>query len=145
MPTPNHIFFYGTLRQNELNHKIIKKDKRISFLGNVATKNKYSFIMINRTRMYPFITEATYKGHKKVNVIGDLYEINPEDRKSFIYDMDHFENRYKRKIIQVVDKTGNFINAYTYFIKDKWIKHLNDFLKPNGLEEFIFIDSGSYV
>ena len=95
--------------------------------------------------MYPFITKATYKGHKKVHVIGDLYEIDSEERKSFIHEMDNFENKYKRKIIQVVDKNGKVINAYTYFIKDKWIKHLEDFLKPNGLEEFVFINTGSYV
>jgi len=140
----DYIFFYGTLRKGKFNDYKIKENRDLQFIGNAITKNKFSFLMINHTKLFPFITNQKYKNHKKVNVVGDLYKIN-QDKTKLLHRMDKFEKRYKRGVIQVMTKDNEIYDAFVYFIKDKYIKDIEENISPNGLKTFCYIESGDYL
>jgi gamma-glutamylcyclotransferase (GGCT)/AIG2-like uncharacterized protein YtfP len=140
----DYIFFYGTLRKGEFNNYKIKENRDLQFIGNAMTKNKFSFFKINHTNLFPFITNQKYKNHKKVNVDGDLYKIN-HDKTKLLHRMDKFEKRYKRGVIQVMTKDNEIHDAFVYFMKDKYIKDIEENISPNGLKTFCYIESGDYL
>ena len=137
----SYIFFYGSLRKNEFNYNKIKNNNLIKYLGNGITNKKFSFIMEKDTKWLPFITEKQYNNYKKTPIIGDLYEINNDisifDRIKFLYQMDNFEYRYNREIVEII--WNNQIKyAYIYVIKDYYISEVkNKFYIQHGNYSYV--------
>lgn len=132
----SYIFFYGSLRKNELNYNKIKNSNIIKYIGNGITKKRFSFIMEKYTKWLPFISEKKYDNYEKIQIIGDLYKINDNislfDKIKFFYKMNMFEYRYNRKIVEIICNNESKY-AYIYIMKDNYMSEIkNKFYIQNG-------------
>ena len=132
----SYIFFYGSLRKNELNYNKIKNNNIIKYIGKGITLKKFAFIMEKYTKKYPFISDKKYNNYEKTQIIGDLYKINNNislfDKIKFFNQLDIFESRYNRKIVKII-YNNQIKYAYIYIIKDYFISSVkNKFYIQNG-------------
>jgi gamma-glutamylcyclotransferase (GGCT)/AIG2-like uncharacterized protein YtfP len=107
------VFVYGTLRQGQGNHRLLKRDG-VSLVGKGKTAIKYRMFVAG----VPFVSNVDhpeYVPFPRTNIVGELYSVPPEVFKS----LDALEGHpvvYERRFTQVLlDGQTRRIQAWLYF------------------------------
>lgn len=135
-----YVFVYGTLREGGTNHNRLKVEPNLTKIGLGVTKDKYSFIGAI-SGSFPYASRHTFDNVKKVNIIGELYEVLSQ---SYLDELDKFEYNYSRETVSVV-VNNKIYNANMYMLTNsELIDGVNKNIYPNGRNRFYAIESGDW-
>ncbi|RAK17156.1 gamma-glutamylcyclotransferase (GGCT)/AIG2-like uncharacterized protein YtfP [Anoxybacillus vitaminiphilus] len=113
-----HVFVYGTLRQHEPNHYLLKKAKCLA-------RQCWTYGVLYDTGFrYPAMVSGT-----KQRVYGELYEVNEDQLKRLDwlegYEGEGMANEYDR-IIQTVYTDSGTVQAYMYVYSPEKVTTLTE-------------------
>ncbi|XP_045601954.1 putative gamma-glutamylcyclotransferase CG2811 isoform X2 [Procambarus clarkii] len=110
----NLVFVYGTLRQNEFNHKCLTEEEngRSRLIDIGTTKEKYPLVIASRYNI-PYALAAPGKGEY---IEGEVYEVDDK----MLATLDKLEDHpryYERKIIKVLlQKSREEVDCWIYLL-----------------------------
>jgi len=109
-----HLFFYGTLQQQEALHYYIKDKCKFLAIGVLKGYCIYS------NGFFPMMTKA----RPTDKVFGEVFEFTEEEYKNIINYLDGIEGQYDRVVVTIKLK-DKFIKCETYIYKKKYYGILN--------------------
>lgn len=116
-----YVFVYGTLRKGWGNHRLLEGVEKYA---DAITLKKYAMYASG----IPFVTE--YEPH--THIVGELYKVEDVERFSRLDTLEGHPESYCRKVIEVLTKDSEVVEAWIYFYEHLGRQKESMFKCPNG-------------